>query len=334
MSLGRRNFLTSSAALGASSLLGFSQSALALGDPPPEVQRIRLVQAPVTCLAPQYLAEDLLHLEGFSKVDYVQMLQQVAMDVAEGRADMAMWGLAESIAVLDADSPIVLLAGIHAGCWELFGNKNVESVRDLRGKAISIIGKGTADHVLTSSMLAYIGLDPNKDVHWVHGKSGAGAMRLFIDDKADAFMGFPPQPQELRAKKIGRLIVDTAIDKPWSQYFCCVVVANRDFVRKHPVATKRALRAFLKAADICASEPERAVRFMAEKGYERRQDYALDMMKKLPYDRWRQADPEDSLRFLALRLYEVGMIKTSPNKLIARGTDWRFLNELKKELKA
>jgi NitT/TauT family transport system substrate-binding protein len=39
------------------------------------------------------------------------------------------------------------------------------------------------------------------------------------------------------------------------------------------------------------------------------------------------------LRFYALRLYEVGMIKTNPNKLIAQGTDWRFLNELKKELK-
>ena len=112
MSLGRRNFLTSSAALGASSLLGFSQSALALGDPPPEVQRIRLVQAPVTCLAPQYLAEDLLHLEGFSKVDYVQMLQQVAMDVAEGRADMAMWGLAKSIACW---MPIAQLS-----CWPEF----------------------------------------------------------------------------------------------------------------------------------------------------------------------------------------------------------------------
>ena len=43
--------------------------------------------------------------------------------------------------------------------------------------------------------------------------------------------------------------------------------------------------------------------------------------------------PDDSLRFFGARLHEVGMIKTSPQKLIAQGTDWRFLNELKKELK-
>ena len=49
---------------------------------------------------------------------------------------------------------------------------------------------------------------------------------------------------------------------------------------------------------------------------------------------WREYDPEDTLRFYALRLHEAGMIKSSPNALLAEGTDWRFLNELKRELKA
>ena len=109
---------------------------------------------------------------------------------------------------------------------------------------------------------------------------------------------------------------------------------NRDFVRKNPIATRRVLRALLKAADICALEPERAARFMVTKGHEKRYEWALDILKGLPYRRWRDANPEDTIRFHALRLHEVGMIKTSPNKLIAQGTDWRFLNELKKELKA
>jgi hypothetical protein len=52
------------------------------------------------------------------------------------------------------------------------------------------------------------------------------------------------------------------------------------------------------------------------------------------YDRWREFDSEDSLRFFALRLHEVGMIESSPNALLAAGTDWRLLNELKRELKA
>ena len=40
------------------------------------------------------------------------------------------------------------------------------------------------------------------------------------------------------------------------------------------------------------------------------------------------------MRFYALRLHEAGMIKSSPNEILAEGTDWRFLNELKRELKA
>ena len=82
------------------------------------------------------------------------------------------------------------------------------------------------------------------------------AMELFDEGKVDAFLGFPPEPQELRARKVGRVILNTATDKPWSQYFCCIVFGNREFVRDHPVATKRFLRAILKAADICAAEPE------------------------------------------------------------------------------
>ena len=158
-------------------------------------------------------------------------------------------------------------------------------------------------------------------------------MRLLAEGKIDGFMGFPPDPQEARARKIGRVIVNSNVDRPWSQYFCCMLAGHREFVRKHPVATKRAVRAILKANSICALEPDRATRFLVEKGYAREYEYTLQMLKELPYTRWRDRDPEDTLRFYALRLREAGMIKSTPQKLIAQGTDWRFLNEIKKELK-
>jgi NitT/TauT family transport system substrate-binding protein len=129
-------------------------------------------------------------------------------------------------------------------------------------------------------------------------------------------------------------VVNTVQDRPWSQYFCCLLIADRDFTRKYPVATKRVVRAYLKAADICAQEPERAARYLAAKGYEPRYELALQVLKELPYGRWRESNPEDTLRFHALRLHQVGMITTNPNQLVAQGSDWRFLNELRKELKA
>ena len=113
-----------------------------------------------------------------------------------------------------------------------------------------------------------------------------------------------------------------------------MLVGNREFVRAHPIAVKRVLRAILKANDICAAEPEMAARRLVNRGFAENYDYVLQTLTELPFAQWREFDAEDSLRFFALRLHEVGMIKSSPNALIAEGTDWRFLNELKRELKA
>jgi NitT/TauT family transport system substrate-binding protein len=159
-------------------------------------------------------------------------------------------------------------------------------------------------------------------------------MELFAEGKVDAFLGFPPEPQELRARQIGRVILDTTTDKPWSQYFCCMLVGNREFIQNYPVATKRVVRAMLKANDICAADPDMAARRLVDRGFAQSYDYALQTLTELPYASWREFDAEDSMRFFALRLHEVGMVKSSPNAILAEGTDWRFLNELKRELKA
>jgi NitT/TauT family transport system substrate-binding protein len=182
-------------------------------------------------------------------------------------------------------------------------------------------------------MVAQVGLDPHSDIDWVTTPTGT-PMQMFAERQVDAFLGFPPEPQELRGRNIGRVILNTATEKPWSQYFCCIAFGNREFVRDHPVATKRFVRAILKAADMCAAEPEWAAQTLVDAGFTERYDYALQTLSELPYASWREYDPEDSMRFYALRLHEVGMIKSSPMQILADGTDWRFLNELKRELKA
>jgi NitT/TauT family transport system substrate-binding protein len=331
--LDRRRFLSNSASLSVAALLGTAGPAFA--EPPPEVKRIRLAHDIAVCYAPQYLAEAFLSLEGFTQVEWIRAPTSTALaDLDSGDADMTMEATPALVYAIDRGAKFVILGGIHAGCYELFGHENVQSVRDLKGKRVSVYDTlGGSDHVLLSSMLAYVGINPNT-VTWVPDDKSGNAMQRFIDRDVDAFMGFAPQPQELRARKIGHVILNTTEDRPWSQYFCCAAVANRNFVARYPIATKRALRAYLKAADVCSKEPERVARYLVEKGFESRYEIGLEVIKSLPYARWRDANPEDTIRFHALRLHEVGMIKTHPNKLIARGTDWRFLNELKRELKA
>jgi NitT/TauT family transport system substrate-binding protein len=158
-------------------------------------------------------------------------------------------------------------------------------------------------------------------------------MELFAEGKIDAFLGLPPEPQELRARNIGNVIFNSATDRPWSQYFCCMLAGHRDYVRRNPVATKRVVRAIIKAADLCATQPERIAQRIVDAGFTPRYDHALQTLKEISYAKWREYEPEDTIRFYSLRLREAGFIRASPNKILADGTDWRFFNELKLELK-
>jgi NitT/TauT family transport system substrate-binding protein len=234
---------------------------------------------------------------------------------------------------MDAGDPITILAGVHSGCFELFSNESIRSIADLKGKSVGVQGLGSIPHIFLTSIAAYVGLNPAKDINWITSPS-VKPMVLFTEGKIDAFLGFPPEPQELRARNIGRVIVSSAVDSPWSHYFCCMLAGNADFVRNNPIATKRVLRAILKAADLCATEPQRVAQQMVDAGFTARYDYAVQAMNDVPYSKWREYDAEDTLRFYTLRLHEAGMVTSSPQKIIAEGTDWRFLNELRRELKA
>jgi NitT/TauT family transport system substrate-binding protein len=329
----RRQFLTTLSSAGAAALVRGPPALAAEGSL--ETTTIRLAKNEGICIAPQYIADELLRAEGFTDIRYVFVPQSAdrVKAIARSEVDFSAGFVAPLIVAVASGEPVIGLAGIHVGCYELFGNESIRSIADLKGKKIGVPGLESAHHMFVSVMAAHIGLDPVNDVRWVTSQSPT-PVELFADGKIDAFLGFPPEPQDLRARGIGRVVVDTTVDRPWSQYFCCVLAGSSEYVRRYPVATKRVMRAILKATDLCATEPARVAQRLVDGGFTARYDYALQSLSALPYDRWREYDAEDTFRYYALRLHELGFVKASPQKIIADGTDWRFLNELKRELKA
>jgi NitT/TauT family transport system substrate-binding protein len=330
----RRRFLTTVSLAGAAGLLGARPVLAEEGGL--ETTAVRIARTSGICIAPQYVAEELLRAEGFTDVRYVQLppADNSPEGIAQGEVDFGLNFASVLVAGFDRGIELTVLGGVHVGCFELFVNDGSRSLVELKGKRVGIAAQRSPGHLFLAAIAAHVGIDPGKDLHWVTSEPPAGPIELFTAGKVDAFLGFPPDPQQLRGQHIGRVILNSALDRPWSQYYCCMLAGNRAFVRKYPVATKAVLRAILKAADLCVSEPSRAAQRLVEGGYTARYDYALQTLKEVPYDKWREYDPEDTIRFYALRLHEVGMIKSSPQKIIADGTDWRFLNELKRELKA
>ena len=155
----RRDFLAGSAALTGATLLPFPTSVRA---EPPEIEKIRFMHSPNICLAPTYLAIELLRLDGFAELPLISDPALGANLIADGHADFGMYDVPSLIPMLDTGKRVVVLAGIHAGCWELFANQRVQAIRDLKGKTVAISAMESGEHIFIASMLAYVGLNPKK----------------------------------------------------------------------------------------------------------------------------------------------------------------------------
>jgi NitT/TauT family transport system substrate-binding protein len=320
---------------GVSALAGARQTMAE--ESPPETTSVRLGQWSATCPAPLYIVDDLLREEGFTEVRYMPNPGTLSENIARGEADFGQDFCAPAIVPIDAGAPMVMLAGVHPGCLELFARESIRSVVDLKGKTVGVSGVGANEHILLSIVAASVGLDPAKDIDWVfYGPSQQQA--LFVAGGIDAFLTTPPWAQELHARNIGHVILNSTLDRPWSQYLCCMVVGSADFVRRNPIATRRVVRAMVRATEICAAKPDWVAQRLADRGFTHSynnyagQEYARRGLSEVDYRSWRDFDPEDTVRFYALRLRELGMIKSSPDKIIAQGTDWRFIEEVRKEL--
>jgi NitT/TauT family transport system substrate-binding protein len=325
----RRQFLNTGFSMAAASLAGAAALAgvrrTLAEEAPPETTSLRLLNTHGICVAPIYIVDDLLREEGFADVHYVSNPQ------TRGEIDFSPDYSGPAIMAIEAVAPIVVLAGVHPGCFELFARETIHSVGDLKGKSVGVRRVGASEHVLLSIIAASVGLDPAREIRWVFDERG-DHRELFASGEIDAFLTAPPFAQELRARNFGNVILNSSLDRPWSQYFCCMLVGNADFVRRNPIATKRIVRAMARAIDICAAKPDWVAQRLIDSGFAPSSDYVRQGLADLPYRSWRDYDPEDTIRFYALRLREVGMIKSSPDKIIAKGTDWRFIKEVRKEL--
>jgi NitT/TauT family transport system substrate-binding protein len=333
----RRHFLTTGISMAAAGLAGAAALAGArrslAEEAPPETTAVRLGQYPGTCLAPLYILDDLLRDEGFADVRYVPNRETLAENIARGEVDFGQDFSAPTIIPIEAAVPMVMLAGVHLSCFELFARESIRSVVDLKGKRVGVVNGrvGDSTFVMLSIIAASVGLDPAKDIAWI-ALGSRDPQEPFAAGEIDAFMTYPPWVQELRARNVGRVIVNSALDRPWSQYFCCMLIGASDFVRRNPIATRRVVRAMVRATDICVAKPDWVAQTLVDRGFTPRYDYARQGLDDVSYRNWRDYDVEDAVRFWALRLRELGMIRSSPDKIIATGTDWRFIKEVRKEL--
>ena len=216
----RRHFLTTGLSIAAAGLAGAAALAGArqsvAEEAPPETTSLRLGQAPVSCLAPLYILDDLLHDEGFADVRYVPVAPSPSASevIARGELDFGQDFSAPTIIPIEAGVPMVMLSGVHLSCFALFGHESIRSAVDLKGKRVGVANGrvGDSTFVMLSIIAASVGLDPAKDINWV-ALGPRDSAELFAAGEIDAFMTYPPWVQELRAHNV-HVILDSALDRP------------------------------------------------------------------------------------------------------------------------
>jgi len=220
----RRRFLTTVSSAGVASLLHIPRVRAAEGAL--ETTTIRMTKGRPCSTAEALAAEDLLRAEGFKEIAYVEVSKnRVPPAITDGGLDFSINFAVNHIQAIDQGAPITILAGVHSGCYELFAREGVGSITELKGKQVGVRAGSPA---LLRLMAAHVGLDPEKDFQWVIDPE-IKPLDLFAEGKIDAFLAFPPEPQEVRARNAGHVILDTTVDRPWSQYFCCMVSVVRVF---------------------------------------------------------------------------------------------------------
>src|SRR5215470_1891753 len=166
----RRDFIT---LLGGAAVILGLKSESAVAEPPLETTRIRIHDAAITCFAPVFIAEELLKAEGFTDVQYVKtpLNEGPTKALAEGKIDITQNDTAGHLMELDVGAPVVVLGGIHTGCWELFANDSVRTLRDLKGKTVAAPERSSRQ-AFVAGLATYVGLNPSKDITWINHEPG------------------------------------------------------------------------------------------------------------------------------------------------------------------
>lgn len=316
--------------------------------PSPETKNLRISWA--LCDAPYWMAGDFLREEGFIVDTFGKHLitDLGVQPLIQGDVNISIQLANAFVGHVDAGQPLVALGGLHPGCAQVWARPGISSISDLRGKTVAVQTKTFSYNNKTSpnaifgflsTLLAHVGIAPGA-VNFVEIGPDLSPLDAFLAGKSDAYLAQAEQATLLQAnpKNPGKLILDTTMDKPWSQVYCCLVTANRDWAKANPVAAKRATRAILRSADALTKDRHAAASAAIATGAfkaspEITEQVVSDTIKDMSYE-WRAYDPEDTVRFYALQMSDAKLITKTPQEIIAAGTDFAYFRQLRTELKA
>lgn len=313
-----------------------TKTAVAIPSPTPspaplETTTIKLSAA--SCDSAIFGAERFLREEGFTDVQITDAATGPAF--AAGNAHIGFAFPQAFFNAVENGPKVVLLGGLHPGCVEIWAPQSVTSVKDLKGRSVTVTAKslGNLQYSFLAMVLRQAGMDP-KDVNFVV-QADADPLKLYLEGKSDAVFASAAGAAALKANPAnkGHVIYSQVMEEPWKSTDCCFVMTSEPWFRANPIAAKRAMRAIYRTADALPADRVDAAKAATDKGLfggAANTANVKEAANMVPLD-WRTYDVEKAIRFYVPLLADTGM-KSSADDLL-RSVDLKIYKELSTELK-
>ncbi|MDR0873254.1 MAG: ABC transporter substrate-binding protein [Prevotellaceae bacterium] len=162
---------------------------------------------------------------------------------------------------------IKIIAGLHQGCIQILvpPGSPIKTVEQLAGKRIGVDEIGSSAMAVASILVANHGIDPKEGVTWLpfpRDQLPTVAEKGLIDAVA-LWDPFGP----IAVQRGYTSLCDISTDPLFAGKYCCFLFASGKQLRENPERIKAILRAYHKASEWIAANPEETARIVTEKGY-------------------------------------------------------------------
>lgn len=182
--------------------------------------------------------------------------------LSAGVLDASYQGVTPAIAAITRGVPAKIYTGGHMrgmGLVTVAGSP-IKSIKDLKGKTISTLGRGSLPDMQLRVTAKEHGLDPDRDFNLVTLPS-SDAINALSKGSVHALMNCPEWPQvALTSIKGSRLIASDMDGTLWHgpNTQCVVVIVRTDFATKNADTLKKVLHVHVKASRTMLDEPHKS----------------------------------------------------------------------------
>lgn len=177
-------------------------------------------------------------------------------------------GVTPAISAITRGVPAKMYVGGHRRGMGLVvpAGSKIQSVKDLRGKNISTLGRGSLPDMQLRVTARENGLDPDRDFNLIPLPS-AEAVSALAKGSIDGLMNCPEWPQvALTTLKNSRFLVTDMDGSLWHgpDTQCVVVIVKNDFASKNPRALKKLLQVHVKASRMMVDQPKESAQIISK----------------------------------------------------------------------